>query len=73
MANAGIVSENTKVQILYVKNDWKGKKKRQLSFDFTAFYIDMTIGYNHTRLECNQLRYVTSHNTKFYRDRLDRD
>lgn len=27
MANAGIVSENTKVQILYVKNDWKGKKK----------------------------------------------
>lgn len=29
MANAGIVSENTKVQILYVKNDWKGKKKKK--------------------------------------------
>lgn len=28
MANAGIVSENTKVQILYVKNDWKGEKKK---------------------------------------------
>lgn len=53
MAWMQILFQTTKGQILYVQNDWEQKKKKRETINaliLTLFYIDMTIGNNHTRL-----------------------